>query len=109
MICLKNDHGWADILAVIVFLVILIGVMYYFYSLGSPSNVDNIKSATVKMPVDYGNGVYYFRATSSDFAKSLSEFIGRNNVTVVSMSGDGNCGYGADCGYFVVVKHYETC
>lgn len=104
MIYLKNDSGWADILAVIVFLAILIGVMYYFYSLGSPSNVENIKSATVKMPVDYGNGVYYFRATSSDFAKSMSEFIGRTNATVLAISGDGNCGYGADCGYFVVVQ-----
>ena len=34
---------------------------------------------------DYGNGVIFFGCVEGSFARSLSDYIGKNNVTVTSM------------------------
>jgi predicted PurR-regulated permease PerM len=101
---MKDDRGLGDIAAIIIVLIVIFGLMFLFYWFGSPGNSNNIKSTNVYMPKDYDNGVYYFDSRGATFANSLSDFIKRENVTILAISGDGNCGYGADCGYFVVVS-----
>lgn len=72
---------------------------------GSADDPKSISVASIVQPVDYGNGVFYFKATRADFGKSLADFIGKNKSReVASIAGDGTDGYGYDRGYFVVTK-----
>lgn len=55
--------------------------------------------------IEYGNGVLIFKCTETTFAKTLSGYISKNNVTVTAIGGmpDRNY-YNRNIGYLVVVK-----
>lgn len=62
----------------------------------------------VKIPKDYGNGVYYFDCTDQEFAESLSAFLedGTKEVSAIANNNDGACS--SDKGYYVIVKTNKT-
>ena len=62
----------------------------------------------VKIPKDYGNGVYYFDCTDQEFGESLSAFLedGTKEVSTIVNNSTGN--YGQDKGYYVIVKTNKT-
>lgn len=67
---------------------------------------DNIK--------DYGNGVYYFNYTDSDFGEQLSLFIGQHpELRMVSFASDndGSIAFpdGGTKGYFVKFEQNDPC
>lgn len=106
---LKNDEGWAGIIGLLVLIIITIVAVVVVTNNGSPGNTDNIASTKIVEPVDYGNGVYYFDCIGSTFANSLSSFIEIDNVTILSITGDGNGAYGTNLGYFVVAQQKGDC
>jgi predicted small lipoprotein YifL len=54
---------------------------------------------------DYGNGVLFFGCTDIMFVKTLSDYIGKNNITVYSMTPVmKQLTYNSEKGYIVVVK-----
>ena len=90
------------------FVLVLIGVLLLMLvgcsTAADPREV-NPKLEVGKV-VDFGNGVYYFNSKQADFANALSAFLSAHQeLEVTSMAGDGTCGYGADCGYFVTFRH----
>ena len=78
-----------------------------FKFLSSPTTEELIKAHEARF-TNYGMGVWYFEFIGREFAKQLSVFLSHNSkLSVVSMTGDGNGGYGADRGYIVVFQQKE--
>lgn len=83
---------------VVVFCLLLIfGVMM----LGCGKSDEKI----ILPPIEYGNGVYYFKCLGTDFTESLSAFIGSHpDLEIVTMVGDGAGNNGYNLGFTVVFK-----
>jgi hypothetical protein len=66
---------------------------------------------TVVAPVDYGQGVLYFPAVGTNYAKSLSAYLARHpDVVYVDSVADDSEGPGRTCGYVVKIRpKTETC
>lgn len=52
--------------------------------------------------IEYGNGVYYVKATGRDFGMILSQF--KTNHEVISIASDNRGTYGYTLGYFIICK-----
>lgn len=86
------------------FLVVLACLSLLVAGCDSARNPKNVKRV-VTSEINYGNGVYYFPYTESDFGNALSSFIQEHpEYEVVSMASNGTTAYGVNQGYFVIVK-----
>ncbi|MBI5077017.1 hypothetical protein HZB94_01370 [Candidatus Falkowbacteria bacterium] len=74
------------------------------------ANPENIGKTNILLPVEYGQGVYYFPCVAAEFANSLATFIKQHpelEITSIAPDDKGerkmqNGGYIS--GYFVVCK-----
>lgn len=77
----------------------------FAFACSSARKQSAVGNTSIVVPVNYGNGVYYFPVTEAAFGNSLSEFIAQHQtLEVMAMTGDGTKSYGWDKGYFVVFK-----
>jgi hypothetical protein len=66
--------------------------------------METTKKVETVVPINYGNGVYYFRCTNNTFAKSLSLFLSDSTKKVKAVAGDGTGVNGYNEGFFVIVE-----
>ena len=86
--------------------IILITVVFFIAGCSIAQNPENVgKTNEIIMPIDYGNGVYYFSCRAAKFGNSLSFFIKQNpSLKFAGMAGDGTGIYGLDIGYWVIFE-----